>query len=88
MQCNLKNDKPLTETPSQPLAHSLARESEKSPALALSTSPPTDPLDADLARLMALWPELPELGRKLLVTTAETLAAQLPRKAKRKRQGE
>jgi hypothetical protein len=33
---------------------------------------------------MALWPELPEAGRKLLVTTAQTLTGQLPKKSKRK----
>jgi hypothetical protein len=53
----------------------LARESQKCPASTLSKSPPADPLDGELARLMALWPALEEAGRKLLVTTAETLAA-------------
>lgn len=67
-----------------PLAHPLAREAEKPPAEGPPTSPAADPLDADLARLAALWPALPEAGRRLLVTTAETLAGQLPRKAKRK----
>jgi hypothetical protein len=33
------------------------------------------------ARLMALWTGLPEAGRKLLVTTAESLSGQLPLKA-------
>jgi len=42
-----------------------------------------DPLDADLARLVALWPALEEAGRSLLVTTAETLAGQLHRKGAR-----
>ncbi len=68
------------------LAQTLARETEKCPAEAPkgtpSTSPPADPLDGDLARLLALWPELPEAGRRLLVTTAEMLAGQLPRKRK------
>jgi hypothetical protein len=54
------------------LAFSLAHESENDP---------------DLARLMALWPELPEAGRKLLVTTAQTLAGQLPMPKKGKRRG-
>ena len=40
-------------------------------------------IDPDLARLFALWPDLSDAGRKLLVTTAETLAGQL--KSKRKR---
>jgi hypothetical protein len=35
--------------------------------------------DADLARLLELWSDLPEAGRKLLRTTAETLAGQLPK---------
>jgi hypothetical protein len=59
------------------LAHTLARESQKCPASTPSTSPLADPLDPDLARLLSLWPALEETGRKLLVTTAETLAAQL-----------
>jgi hypothetical protein len=40
-----------------------ARESQKAPSLAPeadpSTSPPTVPLDPDLARVMRAWPELP-----------------------------
>jgi hypothetical protein len=51
------------------VAQTLARETE---------------IDPDLARLMALWPDLREAGRKLLVTTAQTLAGQLPKKGKRR----
>jgi hypothetical protein len=63
----------LAEQQENPLAHSLACESQESPAEAPSTRPPADPPDADLARLMSLWPALPEAGRRLLVTTAEML---------------
>jgi hypothetical protein len=71
----------------QPLAQTLARESQKNPSEAPEPTPSTsssaEVLDPDLARLTALWPDLPEAGRKLLVTTAETLAGQLPRPGKR-----
>jgi hypothetical protein len=54
-------------SPEITLAQTLAREVEKCP---------------DLARLFALWPDLPDAGKKLLVTTAETLAGQLNSKRK------
>jgi hypothetical protein len=58
---------------------------QSGPEGAASTSPPAEVLDPDLARLTALWPDLLEAGRKLLVTTAETLAGQLRRPGKRTR---
>ena len=70
-------------TPAEPLAHTLARESQECTRGTPSTSSLADPLDADLARLVALWPALEEAGRSLLVTTAETLAGQLHRKGAR-----
>jgi hypothetical protein len=36
----------------------------------------------DLARLVTLWPDLGDAGKRLLVTTAETLAGQLKTKRK------
>ena len=41
--------------------------------------------DRELAALFALWPKLPESGRKLLLQTAETLTGTLPMHAKDKR---
>jgi hypothetical protein len=61
------------------LAHSLAHESQKDSSLAPSTSPQAEPPDADLACLLALWPCLPQAGRRLLITTAQTLAGELPK---------
>jgi len=69
-QSKSKTAQELAPTAESPLALSLARESQN---------------DADLASLLALWPALPEAGRRLLVTTAQTLAGTLTRKrAKRK----
>lgn len=45
----------LTPTPSEPLAHSLAQNSE---------NPPADP---DLARLVEAWPNLPEPIRRAVL---------------------
>jgi hypothetical protein len=55
----------------KPLAYSLAPNLEKP-----VNSSPLDcaKIDPDLARLVNLWADLPEAVRKLLVTTAETLA--------------
>jgi hypothetical protein len=38
------------------------------------------PNDADLARLISLWHDLTAAGRLLLVTTAQPLAGELPKK--------
>jgi hypothetical protein len=73
-QTEAESHQPVTETGLETLAYSLTREAQNCPASTPSTSALADPLDADLARLIALWPALEEAGRKLLVTTAETLA--------------
>jgi hypothetical protein len=54
------------------LAHSLTRE-----------PPNRNEIDPDLSKLIALWPALPEGGRKLLRQTAEALTGKLPRKERR-----
>jgi hypothetical protein len=59
-----KIGKQVTQNVEIPLAHSLARESQKCPALAPLTSPPADPIDADLARLVSAWPNLPAAIRR------------------------
>jgi integrase len=57
------NSKQVTATPEKPLAHSLARETQKCPAEAPTdtpvTSPPAGLDDADLARVVTAWPTLP-----------------------------
>ncbi len=56
--------KHVTETPSEPLAHSLARESQKCPVEGLST-------DADLAKVINAWPTLPDALRKGILAMVE-----------------
>jgi hypothetical protein len=60
-------DKEVAASPEIPLA----RESQKGPPVIPSTSPQTDPTDADLVRLMALWPDLPEAGKEQLQAQAQ-----------------
>jgi hypothetical protein len=47
--------KALAASPPEPLAQTLARESQNGP----TASPSTAPLDADLARVVDAWPTLP-----------------------------
>jgi hypothetical protein len=58
-----KSSKPLAESPSEPLAQTLARQSQEYAANGPSTSPAAKPLDPDLARLVEAWPALPEAIR-------------------------
>jgi hypothetical protein len=57
------------------LAHTLARESQKSPILACETPPSIHPpaasIDSDLARVVAAWPELPAPIRRAIVAAME-----------------
>jgi hypothetical protein len=45
--------------PAEPLAHPLAQQVEEYPARTPSTSLRAEPLDPDLARVLAAWPTLP-----------------------------
>jgi hypothetical protein len=55
-----KASTPVTASPSFPLAHSLAHDSQKCPEI-----------DADLARLIAAWPTLPEAMRAGILAMVE-----------------
>jgi hypothetical protein len=66
-----KSSKSVTETPQKPLAHSLARESQKCPIPAPSTSPSADPIDTDLARLIAAWPGLSATAKRMILAAVE-----------------
>ena len=61
----------VAETTSLPLAHSLARETQKGPSVAPSTRPAADTLDPDLANLIDLWPDLPAALRSGLARWRE-----------------
>ncbi len=63
-RCKHKSTKGLEENQRAPLAQTLARETENDP---------------DLARLVELWEQLPQAGRKLLRQAAETICGELNR---------
>jgi hypothetical protein len=76
--------KRVAESSPEPLAHSLARESEKSPSTASeptpSTSPAAAPLDADLGRLIERWPALSATAKRMILAAveADTVAERCP----------
>ena len=66
--------KQVAETPPEPLAFSLARESQNCPEAPPSTTPPAVPLDADLARLIERWPALSATAKRMILAAVEAEA--------------
>jgi hypothetical protein len=58
-------------TPPEPLAYSLARESQKGSAACPSTSPPAAPFDTDLAHLVERWPALSPTAKRMILAAVE-----------------
>jgi hypothetical protein len=56
----------------EPLAYSLAHESQKPVAESPSTRQPVEPLDPDLARVVKAWTALPEAIRRAMLALVES----------------
>jgi hypothetical protein len=63
-------------TPAKPLAHSLARETQKSPEIDPSTRPLADALDPNLVRLIEAWPRLSATVKRMILAALESSTAE------------